>query len=333
MTFGSHFYGMEMKNLEKHCSTTKVLELENELTSFERKFDWYMFWDAEFPSGNTNPIEITCITELPKQPFQSCIYHAESNHLIHKGKPGLKDILLLTHTILLHCASVGFICIVSLYEYTKPWESRHGSSEACSCHWACSGTTDHCHWYNRSQPDTQGPLGLCYKLSTDCQAHQQTTFPTLDKNLRTVSSLWRSRHSSKQGVELETQTRVVLAGLVSRFQTFHPKFPRPQVVTHRLCGLPDYPELQHLRGRACELRRTCRKGFNMIFFWPCESIGSYLSNSWWEWTWYRNPEKMQAGEWIGSLRNIESLNNLDKHTYRQKLVSIASKELILVWCQ
>jgi hypothetical protein len=30
---------MEMKNLEKHCSTTKVLELENELTSFERKFD------------------------------------------------------------------------------------------------------------------------------------------------------------------------------------------------------------------------------------------------------------------------------------------------------
>jgi hypothetical protein len=152
------------------------------------------------------------------------------------------------------------------YAYAKPWESRHGSSEACSCHWACSGTTDHCHWYNRSQPDTQGPLGLCYKLSTDCQAHQQTTFPTLDKILRTVSSLWKSHHSSKQGVELETQTRVVLAGLVSRFQTFHPKFPRPQVVTRRLCGLPHYPELQHLQGRACELRRTCRKGFNMIFF-------------------------------------------------------------------
>lgn len=224
---------------------------------------------------------------------------------------------------------MGFICSLSLYEYTKPWESRHGSSEACSCHWACSGTTDHCHWYNRSQPDTQGPLGLCYKLSTDCQAHQQTTFPTLDMILRTVSSLWKSRHSSKQGVELEMQTRVVLAGLVSRFQTFHPKFPRPQVVTRRLCGLPGYPELQHLQGRACELRRTCRKGFNMIFF----ALVSLSIKQLVEWTWSRNPEKMQAGEWIGSLRNIESLNNLDQHTYRQKLVSIASKELILVWSQ
>lgn len=38
---------------------------------------------------------------MPKQPFQSCIISCRlqplDNHLIQEGKPGLKDILLLTH--------------------------------------------------------------------------------------------------------------------------------------------------------------------------------------------------------------------------------------------
>jgi hypothetical protein len=84
------------------------------------------------------------------------------------------------------------------------------------------------------------------------------------------------------------QTLVVGAGWVLRFQIFHPKFPLPLVETQRLCGLPDCPELLHLRSHACEQRRTCKNSsmwwlcfpvVNLVWFYQKDGGGSMIQKS------------------------------------------------------